>query len=276
MSIGVRCLTTESDAEARTLADRLDGLNRERRALELRMREEALAIVDELGVEQSSLQRAVLCLRRADWHEGLVGLVAGRVKDRWWRPTFAFGSSGSGRLKGSGRSIPGFHLRDALVEVDASNPGLIARFGGHAMAVGLELDARSYERFEEAISAVAAAQLTAEQLKQRIYTDGELAPAHLGLEVARLLRDAGPWGQAFPEPTFDGVFEIEDLRWLQDTHLRLRLRPVSGAVAVDGIYFNAPKLDLETGQQVTAVYRLDVNEFRAVERAQLIVEHLER
>jgi single-stranded-DNA-specific exonuclease len=276
MSLGVRCLVTDSLTEARVLAGELDRLNRERRSLERRMRDEALAIVDAIALERSRLDRPVLCLCRTDWHEGLVGLVAGRVKDQWWRPTFAFSPSERGTLKGSGRSIPGFHLRDALAEVDMRNPGLIIRFGGHAMAAGLELEVAQYARFEQAIADVAQAKLSAGQLERRIYTDGELAPQHFDVDVARLLRDAGPWGQAFPEPLFDGTFEINDCRWLQDAHLQLKLRPVAGRGSVDAIYFNAPEVELARGERVTLAFRLGVDDFRAVERARLFIEHLER
>jgi single-stranded-DNA-specific exonuclease len=276
MSLGVRCLVTDAWSEARTLAAQLDRLNHERRELERRMREEALSIVDEAALEPRSLDRAVLCLCRDDWHEGLVGLVAGRVKDRWGRPTFAFSPSGRGTLKGSGRSIPGFHLRDALAEVDARHPGLITRFGGHAMAAGLELDAADYERFEQAIAVVAESKLSELELEQRIYTDGELAPEHFDVRIARLLRDAGPWGQAFPEPVFDGVFEIVECRLLKSAHLQIKLRPVAGRATVDAIYFNAPELALARGDRVTVAFRLGIDDFRSVERARLFVEHIER
>ncbi|HMB72448.1 MAG TPA: single-stranded-DNA-specific exonuclease RecJ, partial [Gammaproteobacteria bacterium] len=231
MSIGVRCLVSDTDSDARALAGTLDGLNRSRQDIEADMKAEAISIVDGLGLSADALPAAI-CLRREGWHEGLVGLVASRIKERFHRPCFAFAETGTGELKGSGRSIPGFHLRDALADVDRQHPGLIARFGGHAMAAGLTLGGRDFDRFHAAILDVASAGIEVATLHKRILSDGGLEPGHLCLDVARLIRDAVPWGQGFPEPCFDDRFELVDRRTLKDLHLKLRLKPVAGGPVI--------------------------------------------
>jgi single-stranded-DNA-specific exonuclease len=274
MSVGVRCLVTDSDAEARSLAGTLNDLNRDRQSIEADMKAEAMGIVDELELPDSELP-PVICLRRDGWHEGLVGLVASRVKERFHRPCFAFAATDSGDLKGSGRSIPGFHLRDALAEVDALHPDLIGRFGGHAMAAGLTLDAKAFEPFAAAVLGVASARIDAETLQKKILSDGGLEPEHLNVDVARLLRDALPWGQGFPEPCFDDRFELLDKRTLKDAHLKLSLRPVAGGNVVSGIAFHQADADWPVGNVRRVAYRLSVNDYFADERVELIVEHIE-
>jgi single-stranded-DNA-specific exonuclease len=273
MAIGVKCLLTESATEAASLAGMLDALNRDRQDLEGEMRAEAMAIVDDLDLSAGQLP-AVICLRRDAWHEGLVGLVASRVKERYHRPSFAFARSESGELKGSGRSIPGFHLRDALAEVEARHPGLIARFGGHAMAAGLTLDPVHYDAFVDAITEVCRARIDAEALAKKILSDGALRPEHLCLPVARLLRDAVPWGQGFPEPCFDDRFELVDSRRLKDVHLKLRLKPLAGGDVVDAIAFHQADRSWRVGSVRRIAYRLAVNDYYADERVQLIVEYI--
>ena len=203
-----------------------------------------------------------------------VGLIASRLKDRYHRPAFVFAPGETGALKGSGRSIPGLHLRDALADVDASHPGLIERFGGHAMAAGLTIAAESFGRFERAIVEVARARLGEEALAERILTDGEIDPADMSLSVARMLRDAGPWGQGFPEPCFDGRFELVDYRLLKGAHLKMTLRPLGGGPIVDAIAFNRAACEWEIGAELLVVYRLAVNDFPATPRVQLIVTYL--
>jgi single-stranded-DNA-specific exonuclease len=274
MSIGVRCLVSDSEAEARALAGTLDELNRSRQDLEAEMKAEAIAIVDELGFSGSSLPAAI-CLRRDGWHEGLVGLVASRVRERFHRPCFAFAAAGSGELKGSGRSIPGFHLRDALAEIDVANPGLVVRFGGHAMAAGLTLDASGFERFADAMVAVAEQKIEVDTLARKIMSDGALEPKHLSLDVARLLRDAVPWGQGFPEPCFDDRFELVESRRLKDVHLKLRLRVAAGKRVLDAIAFHQADTEWPVGSVRRIAYRLGVNDYYADEKVQLVVEHIE-
>ncbi|HEU4616439.1 MAG TPA: single-stranded-DNA-specific exonuclease RecJ [Gammaproteobacteria bacterium] len=275
MSIGVRCLVTDDQAEARELASRLDSLNRERRELEARMQEEALELVAAAETLDGGALPAVVCLKHEDWHPGLVGLIASRIKDRYFRPTFAFAPAEGGRVKGSGRSIPGFHLRDALAEVAACEPELIERFGGHAMAAGLTLAPGAFEAFASAVEGVARRCLGPDAFADRVLTDGELTPEDLCVEVAALLRDAGPWGQGFPEPCFDGRFEVLGRRVLKEEHLKLTVRPVGGRETVEAIAFRRAGEPLD-GSEVVLAYRLEVNDYFATPRVQLVVEHIER
>jgi single-stranded-DNA-specific exonuclease len=276
MSLGVACLIAESPERAHELAQQLDELNRNRRDLEASMRTQAMEYVDALALEdaESKASRRILVLEHEDWHEGLVGLIASRVRERAGLPSFAFAPAGDG-LKGSGRSVPGFHLRDALVEVDAFNPGLIERFGGHAMAAGLSLRADALPAFRAAIEDVAARRLDPESLRRVIWSDGELAPEHLCLEAATALREGGPWGQGFPEPLFDGRFTIVECRWLRDVHLRMVLAAGDGRT-VEAIAFNCEYSNARAGTDVRVAYRLAINDYFADSRLQLIVEHCEQ
>ena len=274
MSIGVRCLLTEDAREAAQLATELDHLNRSRREIEGRMRDEALALVDQLDIDESSDGSSAVCLMQEDWHEGIVGLVASRVKDRVHRPAFAFAPTGVDELKGSGRSISGFHLRDALADVDARRPGLITRFGGHAMAAGLTLPRGRFSEFSALIGEVARDRLGNADLTQRVMSDGSLEPADLNLEVARVLRDTLPWGQGFPEPCFDGQFELIESRVLKGAHLKVTVKPVGSSCAVEGIAFNAADVEWAPGTARTIAYRLDVNDYFSTPREQLVIEHI--
>lgn len=271
MSVGVRCLVTDDPDEAAALAARLDGLNRERRELEARMKEEAIELVAGADLDRTSLP-PVVCVAHRDWHEGLVGLVASRLKERYYRPTFAFAPAGADKLKGSGRSIAGFHLRDALAEIAARHPGMLERFGGHAMAAGLTLGAAAFDAFKAAIEHVGRRCLTPECLAERILTDGELEAEDLTVEVAALLREAGPWGQGFPEPCFDGRFEVLGYRLLRDAHLRMTVRPESGGRPVEAIAFH--RTDPPPARELVLAYRLDINDYWSPPKLQLIVEHM--
>jgi len=275
MSVGVRCLTTDSPDEALALATRLNELNLERRAIEARMRSEALELVDTESLTELDDLAPVVCLYREDWHEGLVGLVASRIKDRFHRPVFAFAATEAGSLKGSGRSVAGFHLRDALADVAAVHPGLISRFGGHAMAAGLTLEPTGLPRFRSAMEALGRERLRPEQLAERILTDGELDAQDVTLEVASLLRNAGPWGQGFPEPLFEGSFELLRQRVLSERHLKMTVRGPGNDQPLDAIAFNLSPGDWEVGDSLRLVYRLDVNDYFATPAVQLIVEHIE-
>ncbi len=275
MAIGVRCLTSSSDEEAREFAVRLDTLNRERRSIEARMRSEAAELVDAEELVDSEGLPPVVCLHREDWHEGIVGLVASRIKDRCHRPVFAFAMSGSGALKGSGRSIPGFHLRDALAEIEAGTPGLIERFGGHAMAAGLTLSRDNLEPFRAAIETLGRARLGPDQLAQRILTDGELDANELTVEVAASLRDAGPWGQGFPEPLFEGCFELVKQRVVGEKHLKMTVKLPRSLKLFDAIAFNRQSDGWRAGDLLTLVYRLGLNNYHYGPPIQLVVEHIE-
>lgn len=277
MSLGIECLLADDAARARELAARLDALNRERRAIEAQMREEALRTLDRmsLSAEDATLPFG-LCLFNAEWHQGVIGLVAARIKDRVHRPVIAFARAEDGQLKGSARSVTGVHIRDVLEAVDTRHPGLIAKFGGHAMAAGLNLAAQHYEEFARAFDAEVRGWLKAADLEGVLYTDGELEPEYLTLECAALLRTAGPWGQAFPEPSFDGVFQILERRIVGNGHVKLTLAEPRSHAHVDAIAFHPVGAHLPVDcRQARMVYRPDVNAWRGATRLQLLVEHIE-
>ena len=276
MSIGIRCLLTDSPAEAGRLSAALGQLNEERRSIEQTMQNQALKAVDALSLGDASGLPAVLCLFDRNWHQGVVGLVASRVKERVHRPVVAFAADGDDGLKGSARSIPGLHIRDALTEVDARRPGLIRRFGGHAMAAGLTLAASDFQEFDRLLKAVVDDHLDPADLTREIWTDGDLEDEYLNLETAEILRAGGPWGQAFPEPLFDDEFFVRDVRVMRERHLRFRARRVRGAREIDAVAFNqADRLRGHRPDRLRLVYRLDVNDFRGVRSAQLLVQHME-
>lgn len=264
MALGIECLLADAPARALELAAKLDGLNRERRAIEVEMQESALAM---LGAIEAG-DAFTLSIHREEWHAGVVGLLAARLKDRFHRPVFAFASDGAGGLKGSGRSIAGLHLRDALDLVDKRHPGLIARFGGHAAAAGATLARERLEDFRAAFEAVAREQLTAEDLLRRIECDGALAAADVSFDFARLLR-AQVWGQGFPEPRFAGRFAVQAQRVVGERHLKLTL-------GLEGRRFSAIRFGSADPLPavIDAVYRLDVNEFQGSAALQLVVEHI--
>lgn len=277
MTIGVNCLLADNDATATTLAKELSQLNQQRQELQTQMQLTAELQLDCVEEELGTQVREAVCLFDPDWHQGVVGLVATRIRERVNRPVIAFApATNEADLKGSGRSVPGVHLRDVLAAVDAKHPDLLGNFGGHAMAAGLNLKKAHLDAFRQAFIAEVA--LHADQIEdiERLWSDGELSPADLNLSMAETLRHAAPWGQGFPEPAFDGRFELLDQRIVGERHLKLRVRPLGGTQAVDGIAFNHPDLlpDI-SGQQFTLVYRLDVNEFRATRRHQLVVQHIE-
>ncbi len=264
MALGIECLLAQDAAHALALATRLDQLNRERRAIEGEMQESALAMM--AGVEAGDAYS--LAVHREEWHVGVVGLLASRLKDRFHRPVFAFAADGAERLKGSGRSIPGLHLRDALDLLDKREPGLLERFGGHAAAAGVTLARGALDPFRAGFERVARDQLTPADLELRIECDGELAPAEVTFDFARRLREQ-VWGQGFPEPRFVGSFRVDSQKVVGDKHLRLAL--CAGGRRFGAIRFGHPE---PLPDEVRAVYRLDVNEYQGTEMLQLVVEHV--
>jgi len=265
MSIGIECLLAEDRGRALELAQRLDALNRERRAIESEMQESALA----MGLEVEAATGFSLVVHRPDWHAGVVGLLASRLRERYHRPVFAFARDAGDVLKGSGRSIPALHLRDALDLVDKRRPGLLERFGGHAGAAGATLRAGALEDFREAFESVARERLTPADLDERIETDGELTAADLTEEFAALLREQ-VWGHGFPEPRFRGAFRVRSQRIVGESHLRLGLE-------VEGRMVNAIRFGCADSvpERIEAVYRLDLNEYQGASMVQLVVERLE-
>ena len=273
MSLGIECLLTDDDDQATRLAARLDALNVERRDIEKDMHDEARRILERTRVDAARAPVGV-CLYEPAWHQGVIGIVAARVKEQLHRPVVAFARSGPGELKGSARSIPGFHVRDALDTLAARHPAVLSKFGGHAMAAGVSIMEADYPAFAAAFDAIARERLDATALEQVLVTDGELTPDELCLELADALRDGGPWGQGFPEPLFDGVFELLDCRTVGERHLKMKVQPPGERRRFDAIAFNTPA-DFPAGLRARLVYRLDVNEWRGNRTVQLIVEHLE-
>ncbi len=274
MSLGIECLLCEDEALARDMAQQLDQLNHDRKAIEQGMQREALAQLKELKEDELPFG---LCLFDADWHQGVIGILASRLKERYHRPTIAFADAGDGVLKGSARSIPGFHIRDALDAVAARHPGLISKFGGHAMAAGLSLPAENFPAFAAAFDAEVRRQLVEDDLTGRLLTDGALSAEEFRLDLAQQLRHAGPWGQHFPEPLFHGVFEIVQQRIVGERHLKLVLKSECGRAQLDAIAFNIDR-ELWPNPNVRwaeVAYRLDVNEYRGQESVQLMVAHIE-
>ena len=273
MSLGIECLLCENEALARDMAVQLDQLNQDRKAIEQGMQREALAQLKELSAEQLPFG---LCLFEAEWHQGVIGILASRLKERYHRPTIAFADAGDGVLKGSARSVPGFHIRDALDAVAARHPGLISKFGGHAMAAGLSLPATNFGAFAAAFDAEVRRQLSDEDLTGRLLSDGQLSAEEFHLELARALRHAGPWGQHFPEPLFHGVFEVAQQRLVGERHLKLVVKTECGSRSLDAIAFNIDREQWPnpTVRWVELAYKLDVNEYRGQESVQLLVSHL--
>ena len=273
MSLGIECLLCEDEALARDMAQQLDELNKDRKSIEQGMQREALAQLKDLPLADMPFG---LCLFEPDWHQGVIGILASRLKERYFRPAIAFADAGDGLLKGSARSVPGLHIRDALDAVAAKHPGLISKFGGHAMAAGLSLPQENYGAFAAAFDAEVRRQLHADDLTGRLLSDGQLSVTEFNLELAKALRHAGPWGQHFPEPLFHGVFQIVQQRLVGEKHLKLVLKTECGGQTLDGIAFN---IDRElwpnpTVRWVEVAYKLDVNEFRGNETVQLMIAHL--
>ncbi|EPN69872.1 single-stranded-DNA-specific exonuclease RecJ [Pseudomonas syringae pv. actinidiae ICMP 19096] len=251
----------------------LDELNQDRKSIEQGMQREALAQLKDLPLESMPFG---LCLFDAEWHQGVIGILASRLKERYHRPTIAFASAGEGVLKGSARSVPGFHIRDALDAVAAGHPHLISKFGGHAMAAGLSLPEENFPAFAEAFDLEVRRQLDEQDLTGRLLSDGSLAVEEFHLELARALRNAGPWGQHFPEPLFHGVFQLVEQRVVGERHLKMVLKTECGSVKLDGIAFSVDR-DIwpnPTIRWVELAYKLDLNEFRGNETVQLMVVHI--
>ena len=274
MSLGVECLLADTLSEALEPARELDRLNGKRRTIEARMEEEALEALDALRLDDEELP-AGLCLVDDGWHQGVVGILASRLKERWHRPVIAFAPGDNGDLRGSARSVEGVHIRDVIETVANRHPGLVPRFGGHAMAAGLSLARESFERFREAFTEEVDRVYPADERRGVVHTDGALEEADLGLELAREIDAGGPWGTAFPQPLFDGAFEVLERRIVGERHLKMRLRPEGGTRTLDAIAFRQTDEDWPPGAVgVEAIYRLEANEFRGAETAQLVVTHM--
>ncbi|MDO9617377.1 MAG: single-stranded-DNA-specific exonuclease RecJ [Pseudomonas sp.] len=274
MALGIECLLCEDEALARDMAVQLDQLNQDRKAIEQGMQREALAQLKDLPLEDMPFG---LCLFEADWHQGVIGILASRMKERYHRPTIAFADAGDGVLKGSARSVPGFHIRDALDAVAAKHPQLISKFGGHAMAAGLSLPEANFAAFAVAFDAEVRRQLCEDDLTGRLLSDGALSIEEFHLPLAKELRNAGPWGQHFPEPLFHGVFQLVQQRVVGERHLKVVLKSECGSVQLDGIAFGVDReiWPNPTVRWVELAYKLDVNEYRGQESVQLLIAHIQ-
>ncbi|GAB2881933.1 single-stranded-DNA-specific exonuclease RecJ [Microbulbifer echini] len=272
---GIRCLLTRDPGEARELAGELDMLNRDRKAIEQGMQREALAALETLSLEGEIPWG--LCLYDANWHQGVVGILASRIKEKFHRPVIAFAEGDNGLVKGSARSIPGLHIRDALSDVAAANPELISKYGGHAMAAGLSLPAQHLDAFRAEFERVVRSRLDENQLQAVIDSDGELEVQDYTLHTATLLRTCAPWGQAFPEPIFDGEFLLLQQRIVGERHLKMVVAPPQAPqLALDAIAFNVDTDQWpQAAEKVRLAFKLDVNEFRGRESLQLMVSLLE-
>ncbi len=275
ISIGIECLLSEDYEYALDLAHTLDDLNRERRGIEQEMQQQALVLLDRLQLDDAELPYG-LCLFDESWHQGVIGILASRIKERVHRPVIAFAPGDAGDIKGSARSISGFHVRDGLDAVAARHPGLIKKFGGHAMAAGLSLSADKLDAFREAFDQEVRRQLDEQALTQRVLTDGGLGGQEFTLELAELIREAGPWGHQFPEPRFDGRFRVLQQRIVGQRHLKLVVMEPASGLALDGIAFNVDtrRWPDESVTELHLVYRLDINEFRGQRNLQLMIEQL--
>jgi len=275
MSVGVALLLCDNVGEARVLASELDALNQTRKEIEQGMQAEALALCEKLERSSETLPGG-LAMYHPEWHQGVVGILASRIKERFHRPVIAFAPAGDGLLKGSGRSIQGLHMRDALERLDTLYPGMMLKFGGHAMAAGLSLEAARFEEFQQRFGALVTEWLDPALLQGEVVSDGPLSPADMTLEVAAMLRDAGPWGQMFPEPLFDGRFRLLQQRIVGERHLKVMVEPVGGGPLLDGIAFNVDTtIWPDNGvREVSLAYKLDVNEFRGNRSVQLIIDDI--
>ncbi len=276
MSLGINCLLSDDIAVAHTIAQQLDEINHARRDIEADMKHQAMKLLDEMHLDNNENLPFGLCLFDEDFHEGVVGIIASRIKDQWNRPVIVFAKTEDGLLKGSGRSIKGFHLRDALDSVATKHPELISKFGGHAMAAGLTISEIDYELFTKAFDEEVRHHLCEDDLQGVVMSDGELLDSELSMNTAEELRYAGPWGQMFQEPVFDGAFNIINKRIVAEKHLKLLLQPVGSNLEIDAIAFNTT--DENWSEQISKAniaYRLDVNIFRGNKNLQLMVEHIE-
>ena len=276
ISYGIQCLIINDPKEALERAQDLEQFNQDRKAIESDMQIEALKIVESLSLNDQDQLPAALCLYQADWHQGVVGLLASRIKEKFHRPVAVFARDDNGALKGSVRSIPGLHVRDALDAVATKNPGLVTKFGGHAMAAGLSLEEDQFDQFQNEFERQVASTIDPEDLEATLHTDGILEPDQFTLHTAAVLREAGPWGQGFPEPCFQGEFEIISQRIVGENHLKVSLATGSRQFSVmDGIYFNIDS-DIwpSNAVRVHCVYRLDINEFRGRQSLQLLIQYM--
>ncbi len=281
MSLGIECLLSDDEMQAKNMAVTLDDLNKERRDIQDEMQEQALVDITELDLDEAEMPFGV-CLFNEDWHQGVIGILASKIKDKLHRPVIAFAKDKNGFIKGSARSISCVHIRDVLDTIAGQHPGLIEKFGGHAMAAGLSIKEIDLEAFKQAFDQELRRFVTVEDLNGSLHSDGELSSKEITFGLASDILQAGPWGQGFPEPQFDGEFELVESRIVGEKHLKLQLRiqgqnqePGQGKV-IDAIAFNFTDAAwAKKPERVRTVYRLDINEFRGRRQLQLMIENIE-
>ncbi|MEI6268840.1 MAG: single-stranded-DNA-specific exonuclease RecJ [Methylococcaceae bacterium] len=277
MSLGIQCLLADDPALAKDMAYQLDQLNNDRREVEAVMKHEAMAYLTDMKTLDKNHLPSGVCMFDANWHQGVIGILASRIKDQVHRPVIAFAPAGKDLIKGSARSIPGVHIRDVLSDIAALHPKLLSKFGGHAMAAGLSLNMHDYPAFALAFDEMVSKRLASVDLEQKILSDGELTEQEISLEIADLLHNAATWGQEFPEPVFDGVFDVIQTRIVGQRHLKLVLRIPDGDLVIDAIAFFVEKPEHWLGlRQIKAAYKLDINEFRGNRSVQFIVQYFEK
>lgn len=276
MALGIECLITSDAQQARNFCQQLDELNQERKQIEAEMKEQAMLALDKLSLsaDKNNHLPIALCIHDRTWHQGVIGILAGRMKERYHRPVIAFARVSDEELKGSARSVPDLNIRDVLAAIDKDHPGLIIKFGGHAMAAGLSIRPESLDQFRRALVDEVNKHLDLSQCEGEILTDGPLQPDEFNLETAQLIQQAGPWGQQFAEPVFDNVFEILDQRLVGKNHLKMTLTSTRNGVQVDAIAFN---VDLKAWpnhriKYIHAAYKLDINFFLGKTRLQLLIQ----
>lgn len=277
MSLGIQCLLTDDAGLAKDIAEQLDVLNQDRKEIEGQMKNEAMALLAEMRALDEKHVPAGVCLYDANWHQGVIGILASRIKDRVHRPVIAFAPADNGELKGSARSIAGVHIRDVLSDIAATHPQILSKFGGHAMAAGLSIKLHDYPHFALLFADIVANKLHQADLEQKAWSDGQLDPEHLTLAFAEQLQQAAIWGQAFPEPAFDGIFDVYQCRIVGKQHLKFVLKLPFSNVLIDAIAFFADKPESWLGcRKVNAVYKLDINEYRGQRSLQLQLQYLEK
>lgn len=277
MSLGIQCLLTDDLALAKEIAQQLDELNKDRKDIEAQMKNEAMSLLNEMNMLDEHHLPAGVCLFDKYWHQGVIGILASRIKERLHRPVVAFASADNGEIKGSARSIPGVHIRDVLSEIASSHPQILSKFGGHAMAAGMSIKMHDYPVFALAFDEVVAKHLDKVDLEQKIYSDGQLTEKEMTLEFTAQLNDAGTWGQEFPEPVFDGVFDVIQCRIVGQQHLKFVLRFPMSEQLIDAICFFVDKPENWLGtRSIKSAYKLDINEFRGNKTVQLMLNYIEK
>ncbi len=277
MSLGIQCLLTDDLALAKEMAEQLDELNKDRKEIEAQMKNEAMSLLKDMQMLQDHHLAAGICLFDKYWHQGVIGILASRIKDRLHRPVVAFAPADNGEIKGSARSIPGVHIRDVLSEIAVAHPQVLSKFGGHAMAAGMSIQMHDYPVFALAFDGVVAKHLDKVDLEQKVYSDGKLTENEVTLEFTQQLSDAGTWGQEFPEPLFDGVFDVIQVRIVGQQHLKFVLRFPMKDLLIDAICFFVDKPENWLGtRSIKVAYKLDINEFRGSKTVQFMLQYIEK